>query len=288
MRMGLGLGLGGLQMVSGVGSPYSAEAEAYFAAMASQGDAAYKSWVDTFIESLRSGGLLPKLCGLWILANKDADASYINLINPSGNKIVPVGATPATYLSFTPYTGWNNPASTVGYALNTQISPNDFASITNNSMSMGAFSRTNNAGPNVIMGCSSASSDTVNVLLPYSLSGKNQNCISGRPANTDWTITQKTDGMHIINKLAATTNIVSYRNGTEYSTANLTDGIKTDKNLYLLASNANGAVALPTNRVLSLAFLGLELTTSQIASLNTAIATLLTTNVGGVSYAGLT
>ncbi|HNX38742.1 MAG TPA: hypothetical protein PL124_09700 [Candidatus Cloacimonadota bacterium] len=100
-RVGWGRNSGG-----GAGVTYSAEAQAYFAAMTTQGTDTYKSNINTFIQKLKDDGVWASLDSLHLFANKadstDAvPASFINMISPADTKAAKIGSP--TYVH---YQGW--------------------------------------------------------------------------------------------------------------------------------------------------------------------------------------
>jgi len=99
--IGLGLGLS-LGQSGGGGSPYTPEANAYFAAMTVQPDAARKGLLNTLIASLVSGGVWAKLDWLTIHAAHDEQAGRVNMVTPA--QVALVGVAP-TFTTDRGYTG---------------------------------------------------------------------------------------------------------------------------------------------------------------------------------------
>lgn len=271
------------------GGSYSAEAKAYFAAMTSQGNGTYKKWINTFIQKLKSDGVYPKLLAAWILANKaDTDdlipASFVNIINPSGVKLVPIGTLSAAN-GYESYRGWCANA-TAGRGLNTQIVLNTLSGFDKNSASFGLYSRTDSS-VGIGMGVYIPGGDySATIMSSKDATGKQQNScnnsIIGGGAASVWdALTPNSSGMHIVNKTAANA-IKSYRNGELYKTTTGATSLSVlALAVYLLCINSNTAIASVSDKQISFAFLGKELTTPDITNLSVAITTLMTNTPGG-------
>lgn len=79
---GLSLSIG-LMLAQAPVSPYSPEANAYFAAMATQPDAARKALINDLIAGLIADGVWARLDCLFLLASHTSQAGLLNAINPA-------------------------------------------------------------------------------------------------------------------------------------------------------------------------------------------------------------
>jgi len=270
----LGLGSGG-----GVGSPYSAEAEAYFAAMTTQGDAIYKTWLDTFIVKLQTDLLWTKIKAAWIFANNVKTSTLINLKDPAGTKLAYLNDTEANSI-FTAYEGWNPNANSRGF--NTQVfASNIFTSAIN--MGISIYSRSNISQAANLAGCSDGS--RIIAILPRNSTNNQQNILStGVSIAAAWDAgTADSSGLHTVQS-ETDNNTVSYRNGTKYKTTSISGRATIAKDLYIGCYNNNGVVSNATDRQISIAICHDTLTTgsgSELEKLATDISWLLQNTPAG-------
>lgn len=280
LQLALGLGLGRSQ-VRGGGEKYSAEALAYFAEMLTQGDDAYKLWIDTYIKKLKADGLWAKISAMWLLGNKDQNASFINMKNPAGTKAQGLGGIDG----FTAYSGWNAGGG-AGKAIDTGISPATLG-LTENNAFVGVYSLTDSASVNVDIGArgNDVNSSFSRVMVSQRFSnGNQQNALfQGIKAGGEkWTglQTPKSDGFHLVNKNNTSTSS-SYRNNIVYGTsAEAANGV-TARSIYMCAMNGDGTVASPSANTILLGMIGIGLSDAERGLLKNHVEWLTKNSPGG-------
>lgn len=280
MRIGLGLGLG-LGSRRGGGAIYSAEALAYFAEMLTQGDDAYKLWIDTYIKKLKADGLWAKISAMWLLGNKDQNASFINMKNPAGTKAQGLGGIDG----FTAYSGWNAGAG-AGKAIDTGISPATLG-LTENNAFIGVYSLTDIAATTVDIGARGTvdNSQFGRVVVSSLLrNGYQQNALFQgiKAGGVAWTgeQTPKSDGFHLVNKNNTSTSS-SYRNNTVYGTSAQSANGVTTRSIYLCAMNGDGAVSAPSASTILLGMICIGLSDAEIGLLKNHVEWLTKNSPGG-------
>jgi len=280
MRLQLALGLG-LSRARGGGEKYSAEALAYFAEMLTQGDDAYKLWIDTYIKKLKADGLWAKISAMWLLGNKDQNASFINMKNPAGTKAQGLGGIDG----FTAYSGWNAGAG-AGKAIDTGISPATLG-LTENNAFVGVYSLTDSAATAVDIGARGTvvNSSFGRVMVSSRLGHEyQQNALfQGIIASGEaWTgeQTPKSDGFHLVNKNNTSTSS-SYRNNTVYGTSAESANGVTTRSIYLCAMNTDGTVGSPSNRTILLSMIGIGLSDAERGLLKNHVEWLTKNSPGG-------
>jgi hypothetical protein len=252
--------------------------------MNEQGNFTYKTWINTFIAKLITDLLWDKIgCG-WILANKDANASYINIKSPAGSKIALIGTlTPTNPANaFVAYEGWQNGDGGAGRALNTQIVPTNFGGgFTENACGISIYSRINIGGTYYDAGCGDTLSDIL--VAPRSSDGKLQNYINcGVGGTVAWTAgTPNSSGLHTVMRMADN-NVRSYMNTVLYKSLGITSvALNSTRPLYLLAMNYNNSVLAPSIRQISLCLVHGKLDNTELSNLNINVAWLMANTPAG-------
>lgn len=96
VRLGPYFGVGDNLVTLGTGaaSPYSQEAQVYFAAMSVQPDDTRKGILDTFIRALKTAGVWALIDILYLTAAHDAQAARLNLKDPASFTLIPSATAP--------------------------------------------------------------------------------------------------------------------------------------------------------------------------------------------------
>ena len=273
--MPLGLSLK-LSSGGGADSPYSAEAQAYFAAMTTQGGAAYKTAVNAFIEQLKSDGVWASLDSMHLFANKNdstdaVPASWINMISPSDAKAAKIGAP--TYVA---YQGWKGATAS---AINLNQYLTGRAKYKLNSASVFVYVYTNPANGYVAtVGAYNDTTQQTFLMHRFDANGSIRAALnSSLPDLTG--ITNNGVGLYCLNR-TANTGFDIYKDGSFLGAVTASSGTIPTAPVYALASNVWNAGTSTydpkveaANRVVSLVGFGAQMDATKQLKLSQAFAT---------------
>jgi len=244
---------------------FSANAQQYFARYDTKPTGDTLKWYAEFIDSLTLNGVWAQIDEMWIYANNTQANS---LLGVKGYKNSAAVNTP----TFTSYRGFAGNGST-SY-INTNYNPSsDKVSLTANSMSIGAYSRTNTQSNKAIMGNLGASPNRYMYIYPWTNTGfflypMNQTSDNSVASTTSL-------GFYAANRSDAS-SIQAYRNGTQAGTASVAASTINNVALYVCAINQNGTAAEFSTRQIAFAYVGASLTAQQQLNLYNCLQRLMT------------
>lgn len=241
-----GIGFGNSQALNRVPimGGYDAMASAYFAAVPNAFTSARKTIINTLIAGLRADGNLTKLDRLWLLANSTTGNAVIDIIGLNAATLVNAPA----FVEDQGYTG----DGATSYINSNYIPASNGVQYTLNSASYGIYVRTNTATTAAEIGANN---------------GTNYNYMYTRTANASFHITNcdsvgemsfaNTDSRGFFTSVRTTSTAqAGFKNGvSEVSNTQVSTGL-TDKDFYILTRNNNGVIANPSDKQVSIAFMG--------------------------------
>ena len=246
------------------GGGYSPQAEAYFAAMTVQPDAARKALLNTLINTLVAGGVWAKLDWLAIHAAHDNQAGRINAVTPSEV------ATAVNSPTFTTDRGFTGDGATSYLNSNVTLS--------------GALYTLNDAHLGVWVGTDVSSSAQLDVglynrLAICSRSTTTLRYFSNRTGANLPTLPVATSVGHSMWSRSVNTESVPYKNGVSLGAqAGNTTSI-VGQELYICAVNATDGTDAPTffsTRRIQATHWGSNLTSGEVTTLYNALSTYMT------------
>jgi hypothetical protein len=224
------------------------ETRLYVDAMTTEPDSDRMALLDTFIGSLKAGGVWNNLDVLYILAAHDAQAARVNAVNP-GTYDASLVLTP-TFVADRGYTG-----SAAQY-LDTGFNPTSAASpkYTLNDCCLGMWCRTASGSNSRELGNADNSKAT--------LSGRGLGDTIGWRLNSDPAMTAaNTDGSgHFVCVRTGATASEAFRNGVSLGTGTETADALPNGNFWVLTDSNSSA------KQLAMAFWGASLTSGQITA----------------------
>lgn len=227
---------------------YDPDAEAYFAQLTVQPSTGFKNAVNTFILTLKADGNWNELDRFWLHATELQQHARVSIVNPSSTQITEVNSP--TWAANQGYTG-----NSANMYLNSNYNISTGTKYTQNSASLGQYSRSNLTGNGGDMGVVTNGSTGAGAFVNIRTSGNtfnyNLNSANGvvGAANSD------SRGLFVSVRTASNAQS-SYKNGVQQSTN--TNASTTPPNLsaFLMAYNQNGTPLGFTGRQNSVHFFG--------------------------------
>ena len=249
-----------------LGSSNDADAQAFITA-AGITDATQQSAVNQLVLDLKSANIWTKMKAIYPIVGGSASTHKWNLKDPRD-------LDAAFRLTFS--VGWTHSNTgitpTNAYA-NTFLNPNSVLSSSNNHLSI--YLRTNVEASTVDFGSYSISGATYYLSLYTRTVGNNMTIANG---NTSFPSSANADsrGFFLISK-PTSSNASGFRNNTKLINNQAVGTGITSQNMYLGASNNNGAAGNFSSRQIAYASLGDSLTDTEASNLYTAVNTYQTT-----------
>lgn len=241
---------------------YDADAQAYFNAVTTPFSTARKAIINTLVTTLKTDGNWTKLDRLWLLATEAQDQALISLVNPAATAMTLVNAP-----AFVAEQGFTGDGAT-SY-INTNFAPDpDGVNFTQNSASMGVYSRTDIAEASIDYGSEGAWSSW------FILKNTDNNFYARINDGATLLIAMpNTLGFFVQERTAANVK-TAYKNGASIGTNADASLILNIYPFFICARNNSGSMDSPTTKQYSIAFAGSG--TINQATLYTAIQTYMT------------
>lgn len=254
-------------------SGFSQNASQYFARYNTKPGGDTLKWYAEFIDSLTANGIWDSLDVACILAN---NTSANALLDIKGYK----NGTGVNSPSFTAYRGYTSNGTT-SY-INTNYNPStNGIKLTANSISFGAYSRTDAQTNSIIMGNLGTGPNRYFYIYPRYTNG---NCIFTPNSTTDVSFAVSNSlGLFSSNR-SSSSSVQLYKNGSQLTSTSSTASTLASNNLYVLCYNENGTPNLFTTRQVAFYFIAKSMSAQQQLNLYNCLQS----KVKAIEFAGYT
>lgn len=223
------------------------DAQAYFNSVSTPLSANRKLLINTLVTTLKNDGNWNKLDRLFIFANEAQDQGLVSLVNPTST-----AATAVNSPTFTADQGFTGNGTTSYVNLNYNPAINNIV-LSQNSASIGLYSRTNSAIAAYDIGNSTSSSSRFFSIASRWSDGNNY---SGAFQNTE-TTTALANSTGLFAQIRTASNAVSTsRNGVQINSGSNVSTSPTSVNVLCCCISSSGTPTYFSTRNISVAFIG--------------------------------
>jgi hypothetical protein len=245
--------MGGSGFIGG-GASYDADAETIFAAFTTPPNDTRKGVINTCVVALKNNSLWTKLDGLWMFAAADEQASLINWKNPGTSNATQV--EPTTAITFNADQGYTGNGSDNYIKTNLTLNTGGL-NFTEDSASYGVWSRSTAQAATSLMAANTAGGAWSALIVPRNGSDQALARNNQAAAGGEATASSVTDGSGLYHSSrVANTGHTLYRNGSSIATLSTESVAPGAVDFFVGGTNNNGALANPTTRQFSAAFVG--------------------------------